>query len=179
MRFADDFVCCFQYKDDADRFMRALTPRLAKFNLTLSAEKTRLLRFTRFETSGGNTFTFLGFEYRWETSRTGRPIVRLRTSPKKLRQAVQTVTRWLRKNCRGKPAHAILATLARKLRGHYNYYGVCGNARGIWRYYREVVRLLFKWLNRRSQRRSYNWKGFLAMCEHFRLPRPKIVAYWD
>lgn len=98
-----------------------------------------------------------------------------RNLQKKLRQAVQAVTRWLRKNS----AHAILATLARKLRGHYNYYGVCGNARGIWRYYREVVRLLFKWLNRRSQRRSYNWKGFLAMCEHFRLPRPNIVAYWD
>ena len=53
MRYADDFVCCFQLAEDAKRFYASLGPRLGKFKLTLSAEKTRLIRFTRFETEGG------------------------------------------------------------------------------------------------------------------------------
>ena len=89
MRYADDFVCCFQLADDAHRFHASLGSRLAKFHLTLSAEKTKLLRFTRFETKGGNTFNFLGFEYRWETSRKGNPLLRLFTSKDKYRQALR------------------------------------------------------------------------------------------
>lgn len=179
MRYADDFVCCFQLADDAHRFHASLGPRLAKFNLTLSAEKTRLLRFTRFETQGGQTFTFLGFEFRWETSRKGNPLLRLFTSKDKYRQALKGMKTWLRTNRCKLPVSLLLNKLTAKLRGHYNYYGVCGNSRRLESYYHEVVNLLFKWLNRRSQRKSYNWTGFLEMLTYFNVPRPRIIAYWD
>jgi len=179
MRYADDFVCCFQLADDAHRFHASLGPRLAKFNLTLSAEKTRRLRFTRFEREGGNTFTFLGFEYRWETSRKGNPLLRMHTSRSKHRQAVQGIKTWLRANRCKMGVGALLNKLGQKLRGHFNYYGVCGNMPRLSGYYHEVVNLLFKWLNRRSQRKSYNWDGFLEMLRYFNIPRPRIIAYWD
>ena len=179
MRYADDFVSCFQLADDAHRFHASLGPRLAKFHLTLSAEKTKLLRFTRFETKGGNIFNFLGFEYRWGTSRKGNPLLRLFTSKDKYRQALRGLKIWLRTNRCKMPVSSLLNKLTLKLRGHYNYYGVCGNSPRLWSYYHEVVKLLFKWLNRRSQRKSYNWEGFMEMLKYFNIPRPRIIAYWD
>jgi len=179
MRYADDFVCCFQLAEDAHRFHAALGSRLGKFNLTLSAEKTRILRFTRFEREGGNTFTFLGFQYRWETSRKGRPVVRMHTAPAKLRQALAGMTTWLRTNRCQQSVRSLVGTLSAKLRGHFNYYGVCGNGARLSGYYHRVIYLLHKWLNRRSQRKSYSWGGLLEMLRYFRLPQPRIVAYWD
>lgn len=179
MRYADDFVCCFQYANDARRFLAALTPRLAKFNLTLSVEKTQLIRFTRFETKGGDTFTFLGFTYRWGLSRTGRPLVRMATSSEKFTASLQAMTAWLRsQRCRLR-SRELFATLARKVRGHCNYYGVSGNMLRLDRWYSEVRRLVFKWLNRRSQRRSCNWTEFNVMWQHFGIPRPCITGYWE
>jgi len=179
MRFADDFVCCFQYADDARRFHAALTPRLAKFHLTLSVEKTQLIRFTRFETEGGGTFTFLGFTYRWGRSRTGKPLVRMATSPKKFQASLQAMTDWLKsQRCRLR-TRELFATLARKVRGHCNYYGVSGNMPRLDSWYYEVRRLVFKWLNRRSQRRSCNRDGFNAMWQHFGVPSPRITGYWE
>jgi len=65
--------------------------------------------------------------------------------------------------------------LTAKLRGHYQYYGVSGNMRGIARYYRLAQRMVWKWLNRRSQRKSFSWAGFLTYLRHYPLPQPRIV----
>ena len=178
MRYADDFVCCFQYADDAQRFLRALTPRLAKFNLALSAAKTRLLRFTRFETERNASFTFLGFEFRWGVSRAGRSLVRMRTCSTKFRAAVRRLKEWLRSTRCRVGVRELMRTLRAKLQGHWNYYGVCGNSARLWAYYSLVCKLLYKWLNRRSQRRSYTWEGLLQMLRFFRIPRPRIIGYW-
>jgi group II intron reverse transcriptase/maturase len=179
LRFADDFVCCFQYHADAQRFMRALTPRLAKFNLSLSTEKTRLLRFSRFVTKEGESFDFLGFTYRWGLSRKGNPLVRMTTSKKKLKGSLQRTKRWLRKAAHRLPLRRIMESLRAKLQGHWNYYGVCGNYPRLQEYYQQVIRLLYKWLNRRSQRRSYSWSGLKQMLSYYPLPRPRIIAYWE
>jgi len=179
MRYADDFVCCFQYADDAKRFHAALGPRLATFNLTLSVEKTKLIRFTRFETEGGASFTFLGFTYRWGRGRTGKPLVRMATSTQKFRASLQALTNWLKSTrCRLR-TRELFATLIRKVRGHCNYYGVSGNLSRLSSWYYAVRHLVFKWLNRRSQRRSCNWAGFIAMWQHFGVPRPRISGYWE
>ena len=159
--------------------MRALPQRLAKFNLILSPEKTRLLRFSRFEPKDGEAFDFLGFTYRWGVSRKGRPLVRMATSKKKLKGALQRMKGWLRTNCRRLPLRRLINGLRPRLQGHWNYYGVCGNYSRMQEYYGQVIRLLHKWLNRRSQRRSYSWSGLKQMLAHYPLPRPRIIAYWD
>lgn len=177
-RYADDFVCAFQYRDDMKRFYDVLGKRLERFKLELSSEKTRVICFTRFETVESETFTFLGFEYRWGLSRTGKPLVKMSTSKKKYRQSLSNISKWIRavRNKLGTPA--IMQKLREKLQGYWNYYGVSGNGRMLRLYYYQVCRIMFKWLNRRSQRKSCNWSGFNEMLKYFKIPLPRIVGYW-
>ena len=172
IRYADDFVCAFRYKEDALRFYADQLPgRLAKFSLELSPEKTRLIKFSRFEPERGERFEFLGFEYRWESNRRGAPQVKRRTSRKRLRRAKTDLMEWIKK-ARSFGLRSIMGTLTRKLRGHYNYYGVYHNLKSLWQYWHHAMRVVFKWLNRRSQRRSFNWKRFNAMLERYAVPQP-------
>jgi len=179
MRYADDFVCCFQYKEDAERFYRVLPKRLNKFNLELSAEKTRLIQFTRFITKNNQSFTFLGFEYRWGLSRKNKPLVKMQTSKKKFKTAVKTFLEWIKTVKSKLGTGAIFRKVKEKLQGHYNYYGVCGNGEMLSSYYDIVTEILFKWLNRRTQRKSCNWDGFKEMMKHYEIPRPRITGYWN
>lgn len=173
-RFADDFVCLFEFKPDADRFYDMLPQRLEKFNLELAMEKTNLISFSRFPESEGSSFEFLGFEYRWGTSRKGKKIVLLRTSSKKFRQALARFTEWIREN-RSKRVRRLMKTVNSKLRGHYNYYGVINNFESIDKYYKQVRQILFKWLNRRSQRKSFNWNQFDALLIRHNMEKPRIT----
>jgi RNA-directed DNA polymerase len=179
MRYADDFVCCFQYKEDAQRFFKVLPKRLNKFNLQLSAEKTRLIKFTRFETKNSGSFTFLGFEYRWGVSRKNKPLVKMRTSKKKFQAAVKTFLTWIKEERSSQGAETLFSKVKEKLQGHFNYYGVCGNMEMLDRFYQKALEMLYKWLNRRSQRKSYNWQGFIEMIKYYEIPRPRIIGYWN
>lgn len=173
-RYADDFICAFQYKREAETFYRELEERLGKFGLELSKEKTRVISFSRFRKEEHTSFDFLGFEFRWKTSRKGNDIIGKRTSKKKYKQALSKFTDWIKMN-RNKRMTWIFKRLNMKLRGYYNYYGVVGNIKRLLDYFNGVIRLLFKWLNRRSQRRSYNFKGFRELYKHFEVLRPRIV----
>jgi group II intron reverse transcriptase/maturase len=173
-RYADDFVCAFQYKREAANFYDKLDSRLKKFGLELSKEKTRVISFSRFRKEERTSFDFLGFEFRWKVSRRGKDIISKRTSKKKYKQAMNKFADWI-KRYRNKRITWIFKRLNMKLRGYYNYYGVIGNMKRLLDYFNGVVRLLFKWLNRRSQRRSYNYKGFRELCKHFKVLRPRIV----
>jgi group II intron reverse transcriptase/maturase len=175
IRYADDFVCAFQYQEDAERFYRALDKRLGKFGLALSAEKTRIIPFFRHRPSGKSRFDFLGFEFYWGKDRGGRPHLKRRTSRKKLRASLKRITEWCRKNRNLKP-RTLFRRLNAKLRGYYNYYGVIGNYASLVQLFKQVIRILFKWLNRRSQRRSYNWRGFDQLLRHYKIERPRIVG---
>jgi group II intron reverse transcriptase/maturase len=173
-RFADDFVCLFEYKTDAERFYRTLPKRLAKFDLELSMEKTNLISFSRFPESEGSSFEFLGFVYRWGYSRKGKKTVIMRTSPKKFRQSLARFTEWIRAE-RSKRIRRLMKTLNSKLRGYYNYYGVINNYESINRYFKAVCRILFKWLNRRSQRKSFNVNQFKALLIRHNIEKPRIT----
>ncbi|MEJ2507805.1 MAG: reverse transcriptase domain-containing protein, partial [Ignavibacteriaceae bacterium] len=173
-RYADDFVCAFQYKREAETFYDELCKRLAKFGLELSKEKTRVISFSRFRKEERTSFDFLGFEFRCKTSRKGKDIIGKRTSKKKYKQALRKFTEWIKIN-RNKRITWIFKRLNMKLRGYYNYYGVIGNIKRLMDYFNGVIRLLFKWLNRRSQRRSFNFKGFRELCKHFNVLKPRIV----
>lgn len=172
IRYADDFVSAFQYREDAERFYRALGQRLEKFGLELAAEKTRIIPIHRDPPSG--RFDFLGFEFYWGKDRSGKPHLKHRTSRQKLRNSLKRFTEWCRKN-RNLELRVLFRRLNAKLRGYYNYYGVIGNYDSLKQLIYQVKRILFKWLNRRSQRRSYNWEGFEQLLEHYRIERPRIA----
>jgi group II intron reverse transcriptase/maturase len=173
-RYADDWVCAFRFKADADRFYAALPERLAKFHLQVEPTKTHILKFSRFHPEMRRRFSFLGFEFFWFPDRKGTPRVTRRTARKKFRAAVNRMKVWIQEN-RHKSKRWFFTTVQTKLVGHYQYYGVFGNSRALWDFYEEVKQLLFKWLNRRSQRRSYTWKAFKHMLKHIRLAVPRIT----
>ncbi len=175
IRYADDTVWVFRFKSDALAVQYELKKRLEKFGLKLSETKTKLLKFSRFGKDKNERFDFLGFEFYWGISRkTERPTVKKRTSRKKLYAAVQNFKDWIRKN-RHKRITKTMKTLSRKLHGYWNYYGVPGNYDSLNIFYCEVLRSMHKWLNRRSGRKSYNWRGLKDLFNDFSIPRPRIT----
>jgi RNA-directed DNA polymerase len=175
IRYADDFVAAFQHQEEADRFYQELGPRLGKFGLEMAADKTRVIPFSHRHARGITSFDFLGFEFRWGTDRAGKPHLKRRTARKKLRNSLKRFTAWCRETCRSR-VRDVFRDLNAKLRGYYRYYGVHGNSPSLQQFYNRAMRILFKWLNRRSQRRSYTWTGFTALLRHFRVERPRLVG---
>lgn len=172
-RYADDFVCAFECESDAARFYRALGTRLESFGLEVAQEKTQLLRFSRQDWSANGTFEFLGFEFRWGRGRWGKAALKRRTSRKKYRASLASFQAWCREHCRMRKDR-FFADLNAKLRGYYNYYGIRGNFESIDDFFYQIKRMLYCQLNRRSQRRSYNWKGFAELIQVFKLERPHL-----
>ncbi len=174
-RFADDVVFAFQWRDEAERFFRVLPKRLAKYGLELSAEKSRLVRFSRFQLGkSSERFDFLGFEFRWVVDHRGVARVTCRTSRKRLRSALARVTEWLKAQ-RHLPVRQLVEALNTRLRGHYNYYGVIGNHASLRSYFHQVTRLLKKWLGRRSQKSRMNWEKFSVLLKRFPLEDARIT----
>ena len=179
VRYADDFVCCFQYEDDARNFYEALKERLSKFGLELSEDKSQIIKFGRFAEDDAGTFDFLGFTIVSGKSRNGNFIVKYRTSEKKLKAKRAKVKKWMRRNMH-MPIGELIKKLNTKLRGHYNYYGLSHNFKKMNGFYRYVERTLFKTLNRRGGKRKMNWDKFGKTLEHNPLLTPKItVPLWQ
>jgi group II intron reverse transcriptase/maturase len=174
IRYADDFVCAFEDEREAARFYRALGQRLRKFGLELSAEKTRVIALGKKEPAGKGSFDFLGFEFRWGKDRKGKAHLKRRTSRKKLRNSLKSFTEWCRKS-RRLGIRELFEQLNRKLRGYYNYYGVRGNSKSLGEFYYHATKILWKWLNRRSQRGSYTRNGYKELLEHFDIAKPRIT----
>jgi group II intron reverse transcriptase/maturase len=172
-RYADDFVCAFELEADAERFYSVLGDRLGKFGLEVAAEKTNLIRFSPVNWKASGAFEFLGFEFRWGLGRWRKPVLKRRTARKKYRASLAEFQEWCRQNCR-LPKKILFAKLNSKLRGYYNYYGIRGNYDSLQDFFYYAKRILFRALNRRSQRRSYNWKGFAELIRVFKLQRPRI-----
>ncbi len=173
--YADDFVCAFRYEKDALKFMKALEKRFNKFGLELAKEKTNLIKFNRFTKKWNGTFDFLGFTYKWTVNRNGKETVLKTTSKKKFNASVQKIKHWLKKS-RHFRIRKLIDLLNIKLLGYYNYYGVYGNLGMLQKMDVVVKKLLYKWLNRRSQRRSFTWRELSDKLERcYPLQRPFIV----
>lgn len=184
IRYADDFICMFQYENEAKAFYEALETRLKKFNLELSKEKSKIIRFGRFakqHSADGKTetFDFLGFTHINGVTLTGKYTVLHRTSKKKLKTKKQSVKGWLRENIHGKPSNTI-KLLNKKLVGHYRYYGISGNYEGLLKFYRYIMITLYKTLTRRSQRAYLTWKRYRMLLQKHPIAEPKIyVDIWQ
>jgi len=170
-RYADDFVCAFEFLSDAERFYKALGLRLGRFGLQLAADKTKVIRFDANDREVKACLDFLGFEFRWGRSGWGRPRLKRRTSRMKLRKSVAAFTEWVREHRRLK-LKEMMRLVNAKLRGYCNYYGIHGNRKSLYRFFWEVKTLLWKWLNRRSQRRSFTVEKFPAVLKRYQIITP-------
>jgi group II intron reverse transcriptase/maturase len=179
VRYADDFVSCFQYEDDARNFYEELKERLAKFGLELSEDKSQIIKFGRYAGDEAGTFDFVGFTVISGKSRSGKYTVKYQSSKKKLKAKRVKVKKWIRTNMHT-PIGELIKKLNVKLRGHYNYYGLSHNFRKMQEFKKYVERTLFKALNRRGGKRKLNWDKFGRILEHNPLLPPKItVPLWQ
>lgn len=178
IRYADDFVIGLAREDDARRVMEVLPKRFGKYGLTLHPTKTRLIPFNRPGRGGPGapspgTFDFLGFTHHWEMSRRGYWVIKRKTARDRFSRGLRRIAEW----CRGhrhrpiKEQHRILSL---KLRGHFGYFGITGNANALARFGWEVGRIWHKWLGRRSQR-GMPWEKFNALLGRYPLPPPVAI----
>lgn len=174
VRYADDFVASFEYRHEAEAFEKALKERLARFGLEVAPDKTKTIRFGRNGGPHNGRFDFLGFEFYWEADRKGKPRVKRRTATKKHQAALQRIRDWIKEQ-RHQKLRLLMKTLKAKLQGTWNYYGIIGNSRRMKLLYDETCRALYKWLNRRSQRKSLRWPAVNRLLERFQVPPPRIV----
>ena len=180
-RFADDFVACFQYRSDATAFREQLEDRLQGFGLELAPEKTRCIEFGRFAREnarkGGQKpqeFTFLGFTHYCGKSERGHFKLKRRTSRKKLGQSLKKFADWARKGRNILSKAQMLERAKIRVTGHLNYYAITDNSARCNYYVYRATRILFKWLNRKSQRRAYTWAGFSQALAWVKWPKPII-----
>jgi group II intron reverse transcriptase/maturase len=183
VRYCDDFVIGFEHRDDAERVMVVLAKRMARYGLTLHPEKTRLLDFrpprrSQRRGKGAATFDFLGFTVYWRHTRGGTWQMTCKTRKARVARAVRSVHDWCRRH-RHLPVRDQHAALARRLRGHYQYFGVNGNFQCLRVVALQARRSWYKWLCRRSQRKRLNWERFNDLLRDFPLPRPHVaVQLW-
>jgi group II intron reverse transcriptase/maturase len=180
-RFADDFLACFQYKDDAENFLRRLGDRLEGFGLQLAQEKTRRIEFGRFAREDAQRrgakpkdFTFLGFKHYCGKTKKGYFMVKRRTSRKKLGQSLRKFTDWAKKSRHVLKKGEMLRQARARVSGHLNYYAITDNLERSSYYVYRAQHILFKWLNRKSQRKAYTWEGFKQALAWAKWPKPRV-----
>ena len=176
-RYGDDVVICCRYGGDGERIRKALTGRLGRFGLRLNEAKTRMVSFCRpSRDSRGRraVFEFLGFTFYWGRSRCGTPLVKVKTSGSRLRSKLVALNAWAKAVRSRFPLEQFWELLCAKVRGHIRYYGVTFNIRALQSFVKRATRIVYKWLNRRSQRRSFTWATFQTYVDRHPLPRAAI-----
>jgi RNA-directed DNA polymerase len=172
-RYCDDLVICCQLPTDAQRIKEALVKRLDKYQLKLNEEKTKMVNFSK-QADNQASFDFLGFSFYLGRSKQGAITPKLKTSGKRVRTKLKRVNEWARSVRSRLSLRQIWKLFGLKLRGHINYYGVSHNASHVQKFIHHAVKILFKWLNRRSQKKSFTWESFSKFRLRFPLPKVKI-----
>lgn len=180
-RYADDFLACFQYRDDAEGFERDVKERLKKFGLEVAPEKTQCIEFGRYARENAQRrgqkpkeFTFLGFTHYCGKTKKGYFKVKRRTSREKFGQSLQKFKIWARSSRGYMKKGEMLREAKRKVIGYLNYYAITDNAEKCNSYLYHVRRTMFKWLNRKSQRKTYTWEGYQQILKHVEWPKMYI-----
>lgn len=174
IRYADDAIFLFSRDDEAKAFVGALRDRLAQADLALNEEKTHVIDLRKAE---HQTFSFLGFTFYWKRKRSRKQhLLSIKTAMPTLRRKIHDYTDWIKQNRNRWNTAKIWELTAAKLRGHYAYYGYVCNKAKLNHYYYTVIGSLFKWLNRRSQKRSYTWEAFMQKLAFQPLPKPPTMS---
>ncbi|MEM1226549.1 MAG: reverse transcriptase domain-containing protein [Planctomycetota bacterium] len=183
LRFADDFIGCFEYERDARRYQAVLSKRLARYSLSVSEEKTKLIRFGRFARrdcqrrgeGSPETFDFLWFTHYCGHSRSGLFKLKRKTSTKKLRMKLMELRRWFASQL-STPIGEMWQSLKAKVRGHYQYYGINDNWPMLMVFRGAALRMAKRHLSRRSQKSYVNWPDFYRFVDAYPLPLPPRVV---
>jgi group II intron reverse transcriptase/maturase len=174
IRYADDYVCMFQFWADAKRFNRVMPKRLRKYGLEISPEKSGLRRLSRFSPGLHNRIEFLSMEFYWRPDYHGEMRLMKRTSPKRLQAAIAKIKEWIKENRHLRGRHFVVG-LNRRLNGHYNYFGIKSNERAVRRFYNEAIESAYKWLNRRGgKKNSFNWRSFTKALKRLQVSTPRL-----
>ena len=177
VRYADDLVICSRRKDTT-KILDELEKRLDRFSLKLNSDKTKVVDFSKIFAVKGDkqgTFDFLGFTFYLAKSRKGSMIVKIKTSSKSFTAKIKSIKEWCKKFRNVFRLRYLWKTFTSKMRGHIQYYGMSHNFEAISNFVYEAKRIFFKWINRRSQRKSFDWNKFSKFEELFPLPKIKIV----
>lgn len=182
VRYADDVVACFENKEEAEKFLRSVKKRLARFGLEISEEKTKIIEFGRYAQENRRrrgegkpeTFEFLGFTHYCSKSQKGWFRVKRKTSKKKLRSKIQEMKQWIKQRMHYKVSETI-EQLNVKLLGHYRYYGITDNTESIRQFYEITVKMLYKTLNRRTQKNKYSFEKYHRKIEN-KIIKPRIYV---
>lgn len=182
IRYCDDFVILVQKKQEAEIILKRLAVRLNKFGLDLAVDKTKLIEFGRYAEKNARkagktpaTFDFLGFTHYCDKTRKGKFKVGRKTQKERLNRSLKAMNMWLKKVRNFYKIGDLWRRLKARINGHYQYYSLSGNFQSIRRFYRSVSRLVFKWLNRRSQKKSMTLEQFRGYLKSFPLPQPHII----
>ena len=173
IRYCDDFVVCCESEKDAKEFLSKLQTRLAKFGLEISKDKTKVLKFgrkvwkqTQKQKGKVETFNFLGFTHYCGKSRRGYFVMGHKTCKENICRKLKETKEWMKKIRSKLKLKEWWPTLKSKLIGHYNYFGVSGNYRCLRQFYNQIVSMVFKWINRRSQKKSMSFEIFCNYLQH-------------
>jgi RNA-directed DNA polymerase len=169
VRYADDAVFVFTQEEDAKAFHQALQERMAEAGLKLNLDKSGIVQFSARAPKG--TITFLGFELYWGRHRNARTL-KVKTQPKKLHRAIEAFTEWIKRARNRLTTKKLLATAAAKIRGHFGYFGVRWNEAKLHHFHFAAVGALYRWMNRRSQKRDLSPNKFKRQLEHSPIPSP-------
>ena len=174
IRYADDFVLCFANLTDAERVMKVLPKRFERFKLELHPDKTKMVNLKSKRGEGDRSFDFLGFTHYLSKSTKGKVVLKRKTSSKKLTLALGKIQNWIKTN-RHRKLNELIPELNVRLRGHYNYYGITFNGKGVNSYFWQVQRILHKWLNRRGGKPVWDWARFNQLIKEWMpLFKPKL-----
>lgn len=187
VRYADDFVCCFQYKKDAEYFYQELVARFQRYGFELAGEKTRVIRFGRYAAKDTmedhkrsntgrtkpDTFNFLGFTFYCSTNDRGHFCCKVKSDAKRVRTKLAKIKDWM-KTFRNSKLEVIFKHFNDVLRGYFNYYAVTYNSKCVNAFRYKIICLIFKWLNKRSQRKSYTWEQYNQLLKAYPIVRAYI-----
>lgn len=178
IRYADDAVICCEKKEEAIKIKKALAQRLAKYKLQLNEEKTKLVAFSKRKASLGikqGTFDFLGFTFYLGYSQGKRVIPKLKTRSKTFRAKFKKVKEWVKQERHSMPMKDLWKKFCKKLEGHVGYYGVSHNSLAVQIFLQLSGKIFYKWMNRRSQKKSFDWEKFNQFIKQFPMPRVRII----
>jgi group II intron reverse transcriptase/maturase len=168
VRYADDAIFCFQKESEAKAFLESLRGRMEENHLRLNETKTKMVNF---EPDQHQVFHLLGFTFYWAKDRKKNILLKVKTQAERLRAKIHEFKLWIKQNRSRYRTRVLWKKAAEKLRGHYAYYGITFNSKVNF-FYQASLKLLFKWLNRRSQKKSMDWPKFSRKLQHHPLPKP-------
>lgn len=177
-RYCDDAVLCCELESDAERIRKALPKRLEKFKLKLNEMKTKMVKFSKLayvqKRHKPESFDFLGFTFYWGRTRTGSAIPKVKSSGKRMRSKLKKVNAWAKAVRNEHEILTIWSLFCKKIGGHIRYYGVSFNSEQVEKFLFQSTAIMFRWLNRRSQRKSFTWDAFQEFIKVNPLPKVKV-----